>query len=69
MSILVDENIPNLTVRELRTMAHDVLDIRGTERQEAYQVYRPDNLIMVGRGGCEEISETDASGNSRHASQ
>ena len=33
MRILVDENIPHLTVRELRTRGHDVLDIRGTERQ------------------------------------
>jgi hypothetical protein len=33
MRILVDENIPNITVRELLAMAHDVLDIRGTERQ------------------------------------
>ncbi|MFZ1072047.1 MAG: hypothetical protein WAO21_01290 [Verrucomicrobiia bacterium] len=34
---------------------------------EAYQVYGPDNLIMVGRGGCEEISEPDAAGKSRSA--
>jgi len=34
---------------------------------EAYQVYGPDNLIMVGRGGCEEISEPDATGKSRSA--
>ena len=33
MRILVDENIPNITVHELRAMGHDVLDIRGTERQ------------------------------------
>jgi predicted nuclease of predicted toxin-antitoxin system len=33
MRILVDENIPNVTVNELRAMGHDVLDIRGTERQ------------------------------------
>lgn len=33
MRILVDENVPNITVRELRAMAHDVLDIRGSERQ------------------------------------
>ncbi len=33
MRILVDENIPNVTVQELRGMGHDVLDIRGTERQ------------------------------------
>ena len=32
---------------------------------EAYQVYGPDNLIMVGRGGSEEITEPDATGNSR----
>jgi predicted nuclease of predicted toxin-antitoxin system len=33
MRILVDENIPNLTIGELRAMGNDVLDIRGTERQ------------------------------------
>ena len=33
MKVLVDENIPNCTVAELRTMGHDVLDIRGTARQ------------------------------------
>ena len=33
MRILVDENIPKITVLELRTLGHDVLDIRGTERQ------------------------------------
>jgi len=30
MKILVDENIPLVTVRTLREMGHDVLDIRGT---------------------------------------
>jgi predicted nuclease of predicted toxin-antitoxin system len=33
MKVLVDENIPNITVHELRALGHDVLDIRGTERQ------------------------------------
>ncbi len=33
MRILVDENIPNITVHELRALGHDVLDIRGIERQ------------------------------------
>jgi predicted nuclease of predicted toxin-antitoxin system len=33
MKILVDENIPNITVATLRTAGHDVLDIRGTPRQ------------------------------------
>lgn len=30
MKILVDENIPLLTVESLRKLGHDVLDIRGT---------------------------------------
>ncbi|MBI2299820.1 MAG: DUF5615 family PIN-like protein [Armatimonadetes bacterium] len=29
----MDENIPNISVDELRAMGHDVLDIRGTARQ------------------------------------
>ncbi len=33
MRIMVDENIPNITVRELAAMGHDVLDIRGTPKQ------------------------------------
>jgi predicted nuclease of predicted toxin-antitoxin system len=30
MDILVDENIPLMSVSQLRDMGHDVLDIRGT---------------------------------------
>jgi hypothetical protein len=30
MKIIVDENIPKLTVLELRKLGHDVLDIRGS---------------------------------------
>jgi len=30
MKILVDENIPMMTVQALREMGHEVLDIRGT---------------------------------------
>ena len=33
MKICVDENIPNITVQELRLLGHDVLDIRGTVDQ------------------------------------
>jgi predicted nuclease of predicted toxin-antitoxin system len=33
MKILVNENIPKITVLELRAMGHDVFDIRGTHRQ------------------------------------
>lgn len=35
MKIFVDENIPAMTVRELRAMGHDVTDIRGTSVQGA----------------------------------
>ncbi|NJN55506.1 MAG: DUF5615 family PIN-like protein [Anaerolineae bacterium] len=31
MKILVDENIPTMTVRALQEMGHDVRDIRGTK--------------------------------------
>ena len=33
MKIFVDENIPLMTVQELRGEGHDVLDIRGTPDQ------------------------------------
>jgi predicted nuclease of predicted toxin-antitoxin system len=33
MDILVDENIPLMTVAGLREQGHDVKDIRGTEKQ------------------------------------
>lgn len=31
MRIIVDENIPLMTVNELRSLGHDVRDIRGTD--------------------------------------
>jgi len=33
MKIFVDENIPLMTVQELLGLGHDVMDIRGTERE------------------------------------
>jgi predicted nuclease of predicted toxin-antitoxin system len=33
MKIFVDENIPNMTVEKLCQMGHDVMDIRGTEKE------------------------------------
>lgn len=35
MRILVDENIPLMTVHALREMGHEVLDIRGTANEGA----------------------------------
>ncbi len=33
MRIFVDENIPLITVRELQSAGHNVMDIRGTEHE------------------------------------
>lgn len=33
MKIFVDENIPLMTVKELRSLGHEVVDIRGTEKE------------------------------------
>lgn len=33
MKILVDENIPRMTVDRLQELGHDVRDVRGTEKQ------------------------------------
>lgn len=33
MKVLVDENIPRMTVERLRELGHDVKDIRGTAEQ------------------------------------
>jgi len=33
MQILVDENIPLMTVEQLHQLGHDVFDIRGTADQ------------------------------------
>jgi len=33
MKVLVDENIPRMTVNQLRDLGHDVKDIRGTADQ------------------------------------
>jgi Domain of unknown function (DUF5615) len=40
MKICVDENIPLVTVAELGSLGHDVLDIRGTVNQGI-----PDDLL------------------------
>ena len=48
MKIFVDENIPAMTVRELRNAGHDVADIRGTENEgmtdeEVWERFRKSN--------------------------
>jgi len=55
MRILVDENIPNLTVVKLREMGHDVLDIRATERQGMFD----DELWSLAQAGQRMLVTTD----------
>jgi predicted nuclease of predicted toxin-antitoxin system len=52
MKIMVDENIPLSTVAELRGMGHDVLDIRGTDREgiddaEVWRVAQEGERLLV----------------------
>jgi predicted nuclease of predicted toxin-antitoxin system len=42
MKICVDENIPYVTVQELKRLGHDVLDLRGTSDQGM-----PDDLLWT----------------------
>lgn len=64
MRILVDENIPNITVHGLRESGHDVLDIRGTERQgmlddELWPFAQSEQrmLVTTDKGFCEHRDE------------
>ena len=52
MKILVDENIPSITVNELRTLGHDVLDVRGTpqrgmEDDELWRLAQADQRLLI----------------------
>ncbi len=52
MKIFADENIPAMTVRELRAMGHDVTDIRGTPRQgtedcELWPMAQQDDRLLI----------------------
>ena len=52
MKICVDENIPLITVEELRNLGHDVLDIRGTSDQGIpddvlWAMIQQDNRLLV----------------------
>ena len=52
MKIFVDENIPLMTVRELREQGFDVIDIRGTEEQgitdeELWQRIQMEKCLLI----------------------
>ena len=52
MKIYVDENIPSITVKDLREKGFEVIDIRGTENQgisdeELWQKVQQDKGLLV----------------------
>lgn len=52
MKILVDENIPLMTVNELRHRGHDVLDFRGTEKEglpdsKLWTIAQQENRLLI----------------------
>ena len=64
MRILVDENIPNITVQSLKAAGHDVLDIRGTPRQGLFDdalwnLAQTERRVLVttDKGFCEHRDE------------
>ena len=61
MKILVDENIPSATVSELRSLGHDVLDIRGTSKQGL-----PDDQLWVLAQGEQRLVVTTDKGFSEY---
>ena len=52
MKILVDENIPKFTVKELSELGHNVKDIRGTRLEGSddsivWQIAKEENRLLV----------------------
>ncbi|MDZ7305275.1 MAG: DUF5615 family PIN-like protein [candidate division KSB1 bacterium] len=61
MKIMLDENIPLITVETLRKLGHDVLDIRGTPQEGM-----PDsNLLVMSQSEARLLITTDK-GFSKH---
>ena len=52
MNIFADENIPLITVRELRELGHDVMDIRGTQYEgitdeKIWEVVKKEQRLLI----------------------
>lgn len=52
MKILVDENIPAMTVRELWNLGHEIMDIRGTESEgmtdeDLWKIVQKDKRLLI----------------------
>jgi len=59
MKVLVDENIPRMTVNRLRELGHDVRDVRGTAEQGLGD---PDRQRVRLRSGRLEAPRCEAAG-------
>ena len=57
MKVFADENIPSRTVEELRSLGHDVLDIRGTAHQGSERDTRWGRTLEAGQRGCKKPSQ------------
>jgi uncharacterized protein with PIN domain len=52
MRILVDENIPLVTAKELRSLGHDVMDIRGTnlegiDDEDLWKIVQKEKRLLI----------------------
>jgi predicted nuclease of predicted toxin-antitoxin system len=52
VKIFVDENIPFMTVQELLSLGHDVMDILGTEREgisdkELWKIVQKEKRLLI----------------------
>lgn len=52
MKIFVDENIPSITVKELRQNGHDIMDIRRTDKEgmtdeDIWKIVQKDRRLLI----------------------
>jgi predicted nuclease of predicted toxin-antitoxin system len=52
MKIFVDENIPAITVRDLRQNGHDIMEIRGTDKEgmtdeDIWKMAQKDGRLLI----------------------
>lgn len=52
MKIFVDENIPSMTVKELRKLGHEIKDIRGTDNEgmadeDVWKTVQRDKSLLI----------------------
>ena len=52
MKIFIDENIPRMTVEELKSLEHDVRDIRGTkdegmDDEKLWDLVQQENRLLI----------------------